>query len=177
MEEDLLFDEINFAIWEKNYFVKKTCTLHVYLKELNSCANTMSENIRMKELQQREIKSEKEDGLSSKNRLILHGDFAENWAIIQQDAIHGYHWTNTQFSIFTSVCYVGKITTSFGIVSDDRKHNSAFALAATKLITYECMKLTADGKNDITIISDGAASHFKNRCQFYELGKEFHKTK
>ena len=52
-------------------------------------------------------------------------------------------------------------------MSDDRKHDSAFALAAMKLITNECMKLTADGKNDITIISDGAASHFKNRFQFY----------
>ena len=38
------------------------------------------------------------------------------------------------------------------------------------------MKLTADGKN-ITIISDGAASHFKNGFQFYELEKEFHKAK
>ena len=49
-------------------------------------------------------------------------------------------------------------------MSDDRKHDSAFALAAMRLITDECMKLTADRKNDITIISDGAA------CQkFYEL--------
>ena len=62
----------------KNDFVKKTCTLDVYLKELNSCVNTMSKHRRMKELQQREMKSEKEDGLSGKNRLILHGDFAEN---------------------------------------------------------------------------------------------------
>ena len=44
---------------------------------------------------------------------------------------------------------------SFGIVSDDGKQDSAFILA--KLITDECMKLTADGKNAITIISDGAA--------------------
>ena len=62
-------------------------------------------------------------------------------------------------------------------MSDDRKRDSAFALAAMKLITDECMKLTANRKNDITILSDGAASYFKNRFQFYELGKEFHKAK
>ena len=37
----------------------------------------MRKHRRMKDLQQREIKSEKEDGLSSKNRLILHEDFAK----------------------------------------------------------------------------------------------------
>ena len=62
-------------------------------------------------------------------------------------------------------------------MSDDRKHDSAFALAAIKLITDECIKLTADVKNNITIISDGAASHFKNRFQFYELGRELHEVK
>ena len=56
-------------------------------EEVNSCVNTMSKHRRMKELRQREIRSEKDDGLSGKNRLILPGDFAENWAIIQQDAI------------------------------------------------------------------------------------------
>ena len=66
---------------------------------------------------------------------------------------------------------------SFGIVSDDRKHDSAFALEAMKLITDECMKLTADGKNNITIISDGDTRHFKNRFQFYQMGKEFYKAK
>ena len=116
-------------------------------------------------------------GLSSKNRLILHGDLAENWAIIQQDVIQGYHWNNTQISIFTSMCIVGRIAMSFGIVSDDRKHDSAFALEAMKLITDECMKLTADGKNNITIISDGDTRHFKNRFQFYQMGKEFYKAK
>ena len=50
------------------------------------------------------------------------------------------------------MCYVGKVTTSFGIVSDDRKHDSVFALAAMELISDECMKPTAGGKNDITII-------------------------
>ena len=87
LEEDLLFDEITFAIWEKNDFVKKTCALDVYLKELNSCSNTMSKHRGIKELQQCEIKSEKEDRLSSKNHLILHRDFAENWTTIQQDSI------------------------------------------------------------------------------------------
>ena len=43
---------------------------------VNSCANTMNKHRGMKELQQREIKSEKEGGLLNKNRLIVHGDFA-----------------------------------------------------------------------------------------------------
>ena len=30
LEQDLLFDHITFAIWEKNDLVKKTCTLDVY---------------------------------------------------------------------------------------------------------------------------------------------------
>lgn len=177
IEEDLVCDEITYAIWDKNDLVNKTCTFEVYTKELNTIVNTMSKHVRMKELQQQEIKLEKEVGLSSTNRIISHGDFAENWAIIQQDAIQGYHWTNTQISIFTSVCYIGKTTASFGIISNDRKHDAAFALAAMDLITKECIKLAKDKIDEITVISDDASSHFKNRFQFHEFGIGFHFTK
>lgn len=176
LEKDVLYDEITFAVWEKNDLIKKNCTLEVFFKELNSCVNIMSKHGRIKELQQREIKLEKQKGLLNNNNLILHGDFAENWAIIQKDAIQGYHWTNDQISIFTSVCYVGKSTMSFGIVSDDRKHDTAFALAAMKMITDESKKLTEDEINNINVISDGATAHFKNRFQFYELGYGFRKA-
>ena len=55
------------------------------------------------------------------------------------------------------------------VISDNRKYNSAYALLAVeKIITY-LKQNCCDSIKKITIVSDGATSHFKNRFQLYEL--------
>ena len=90
-------------------------------------------------------------------------DFAENWAVIHNKAVQGNHWVKDQISIFTAVCYQGDSTQNFAIISDDRKHDSTYALLAVKTIITYLKANYCDSIKKITIVSDGAASHFKNR--------------
>lgn len=85
-----------------------------------------------------------------------------------KDEIQSYHWRNQQVSIFTAVCYRGDETVSFAVVSDDTKHDSTHALLAMKRI-IEALEENAKPVEKLTIISDGAASQFKNRYQLHEL--------
>lgn len=177
LDEDSLSEEITFAVWEKNDLIKKITSITIFLNELRSQAAIMSKHEQMKKLQQTEIKLEKEKVLLVSNHLILHGDFAENWSVVMKDAIQSYHWTNTQISIFTAVCYIGDLTKSFAIISDDRKHDSAHALFAMNCISKEMAKFCTNKIDKTTIITDGAAGHFKNRFQLYELGTRFKEMK
>lgn len=105
--------------------------------------------------------------------LVLHFDFAENWSVVLADEIQNYHWQNTQVSIFTCVAYFCGIKHSFAIVCDDLIHDSAHALCALELI-LNSISAKCDGLSlfkSMAYISDGAASHFKNRFQIYELLK------
>lgn len=128
----------------------------------------------LKKKQQEEIRMEKQIVVSSKKRLAINCDFAENQTVILKDEIQGHHWTNTQISLFTAVCYLGDDTISFAVVSDDRNHDTAHALMALERIQVTMMSLYSDTIEEITIITDGAAAHFKNRYQFFELGCRSH---
>ena len=89
--------------------------------------------------------------------------------MIHNKAVQGNHWVNDQISIFTAVSNQGDSTQSFAVISDDRKHDSAYALLAVKTIINYLKANCCDSIKKITIVSDGAACHFKNRFQLYEL--------
>lgn len=57
----------------------------------------------------------------------------------------------------------------FGVVSGDRSHDSAHALYTMRLIEDRIKQENLFNK--VTIVSDGPASHFKNRYQLNELCK------
>uniref|UniRef100_UPI002915D096 hypothetical protein n=1 Tax=Escherichia coli TaxID=562 RepID=UPI002915D096 len=120
-------------------------------------------------------KKEKEEGKADPTKLIIHVDFAENWSVINNKAVQGNHWVNNQISIFTAVCYQGEITQSFAIVSDDKKHDTAYALLAINKIIDLMKKNYLVTK--VTIISDGAPSQFKNRFQLHEFKHWFYEMK
>ena len=65
--------------------------------------------------------------------------------------------------------YQGDSTQSFAVISDDRKHDSVYALLAIENIIIYLKDNCRDSINKITIVSDGAASHFKNVFQLYEF--------
>ena len=69
----------------------------------------------------------------------------------------------------TAVSYQGDSTQNFAVISDDRIHDSAYALLAVQTIIKFLKGNCCDSIKQITIVSDGAASHFKNRFQLVEL--------
>lgn len=110
------------------------------------------------------------------HRIVLHFDFAENWSVVLPSAVQGYHWRNREISIFTCVATTSKSTLSFAVISDDMRHDSAHAQLATRCIESwieDNVQLFAQ----VTYVSDGAASHFKNRFQLYELGRSDYRRK
>lgn len=171
-------DEILFAFWEKNDLVKKTLTLEKFIDTLAQWTLKVSPHLKYKQIQQAAIREEKAAAKSLPSRLILHVDFAENWSVIIQNEIQGYHWKNDQVSIFTAVCHFNGITLSYALVSDAKEHDSAHALFAMNHIKNDINAKYPD--LDISceiIISDGAASHFKNRYQFHEMKNSPHEKK
>lgn len=171
-------DEITFAFWEKNDLIKKTLNLAQFVNTLAEWTLKMSPHLRSKQIQQEAIRKEKEAAKSLPSWLLIHIDFAENWSVILQDEIQSHHWKNDQVSIFTAVCYFNSMILSYAVVSDDKEHDSAHALLAINLIK-EDIEVKHPGA-EITcevIISDGAASHFKNRFQFHEMRNSPHQKK
>lgn len=95
--EHLLDDEseVTFAIWENNDLVRKTVTLEYFITVLSHWASQSFKDWKCTE-----------KSATQKRRLILHGNFAENWTITLPNEIQSDHWLNQQISIFTAVCYL-----------------------------------------------------------------------
>lgn len=165
-------EEITFAFWEKNELIKKTMSVENFFKELSELTVTMNVHLKFKEIQQISIREEKLLAESRPLHLTLHGDFSQNWAVVYRDSIQSNYWKNDQVSLFTSVCYYQKQILNFVVASDDRVHDTAHALLAMDSIRQSIKeKFPNVSIESETIISDGAASHFKNRFQFHEFAK------
>ena len=67
-------------------------------------------------------------------------------------------------------CYGEEKTKSYVVVSDDKKHDTAFALKAMDMIVND-IKQKDEIKESLEIltVSDGASSHFKNRLMISEI--------
>lgn len=109
--EYLLDDEseVTFAIWEENDLVRKTVTFEYFNTVLSHWAIKAITHFKLKELQRLQIQKCKEQSAIQERRLILHGDFAENWTITLPNKIQSYHWLNNKY-LFLQQCatWMGK---------------------------------------------------------------------
>lgn len=173
LDENDVLDEVYFAVWEKNELIKKVTSFTIFLEELKNISVKYNKHNFIKNLQKQEILIEKGVGQLEEKYLILHMDFAENWAVQIKNAIQSYYWKNNSVSLLTAVSHYGNETKSFVVVSDDKHHDTAHALLAEEKILEKIkMFYSIDTIDKITKITDGAAAHFKNRFQLYELGKK-----
>lgn len=107
------------------------------------------------------------------NEFIVHGDFAENYSFIIQNAVQGFHWNNSQATIHPFVIYFRDEENtlqhlSFVVISDCLKHDSiAVHLFIEKLIHFLKQKFTNISK--IYYITDGAAGQYKNKFNFTNI--------
>ena len=173
LSEEDLYEEIIYGIWEKSDLLNKISTIEDFLTKLRENILIVSTHKQIKEIQRLFIKEAKVFAHKNQFRLVIHVDFAENWSVLLQNEIQSYHWSKNQISIFTAVCYFANdMTVSFVTVSDDTKHDSSHALMAMDLILRNLKeRFKIQDFQEIITISDGAASQFKNRYQFYELTK------
>ena len=64
------------------------------------------------------------------NECLILGDFAENYQFVVQDEVQSYHWSKSQYSLFTIVIYFKEKTflkqKSFSYLSEDVDHDAGF---------------------------------------------------
>ena len=113
-------------------------------------------------------------------------DFSENISCTIQEEVSNKFYFRDIVSLFTVVIYKrvnGELLhRSFGVVCDDRTHDTAFVFQALRAIRRLCSTLTSDvvtglitgdpfrDVEHIYYFTDGAAQHFKNRFAMWILG-------
>lgn len=112
---------------------------------------------------------EAEKAKANGQHVVLQVDFAENYAIIQQNEIQSGHWNHEQVTIFTGCAHVGKgDVKSYAIVSDELVHGK-YAVATFVDHIIKDLKESCPELKTISFFSDGAASQFKQRFLFENL--------
>lgn len=160
--------DVELALWETGRLEKKDMPLETFL---DTCFLWITKHIRhkyVKDVQKEAIRKEKTS--VRPQTVLFHFDFAENWTVVVPDAVQSYHWKKTQISIFTCVMTTSSRTHSFAVVSDDMRHDSAFATLALEKID-EWVDENVPVYAECVYISDGASAHFKNRYQAFEMSR------
>lgn len=167
-------DEITFATWEKGDLIRRDIGAPAFLNEVTNIILKYIPHEYIRGIQRVAIAAAK-SSLVTRSVVFLF-DFAENWSVVIPRAVQGYHWRNQQVSIFTCVVTTCKRTYSFAVISDDTCHDSSHALAALNLI-QDWLDENAPIFTTAIFVSDGAASHFKNRYQLHEFLEKTHVTR
>lgn len=167
-------DEVELAIWESGELIKKHLDGNAFLNEIRKWATKYIPHWIIRQAQRLAICVEKSQ--IKPRTAVLHFDFAENWSVVLPRAVQGFHWKNQMVSIFTCVATTQQKTYSFGVISDDIVHDTAHALFALSAIE-EWLEENIPVFLELIYVSDGAASHFKNRFQLHEMAKRNEVTK
>ena len=121
--------------------------------------------------------------------VVVLGDFTENYSFVIQDAVQGYHWTNSQATIHPFVAYYKSYTDvpkiehiNFVVISDTLTYDTAAVYLFQKhLIEFLCEQNILVSK--VMYFSDKAASQYKNKKNFlnsvnhnddFEMPAEWH---
>jgi hypothetical protein len=114
------------------------------------------------------------------NEVILQMDFAENYALKQQNEVMSAHWHTNQVTIYTAVAYYRETEKtelkhlSYAVISDDLNHDKGAVFANILEILKQLQAACSSPINKVHYWSDGAASQFKNK---FALGNLlFHKV-
>ncbi|XP_064479746.1 uncharacterized protein LOC135393157, partial [Ornithodoros turicata] len=164
-------EEIKVATWEGGTLVKKEVEAFVFLTEVRKWTSAHVTHEHIRAIQSSVIHEYK--SCPAPRTYIVHFDFAENWTVVLPDEVQSYHWSKKQISIFTCVVTTQLERLCFAAVSEDLSHDSAHALFATQAIE-EWLDENRTIATNVVYMSDGAASHFKNRFRterLYELSK------
>ena len=163
-------NEVSWFQWTTEVRAEKEAdsgTLKTCLALLQNQLPTFLVHVYIKRKQSQHFEEEKlhADG----HHVVVQVDFAENYAIIQQDEIQSAHWSHGQVSIFTACANIGDDQVkSFEIVSDDLEHGK-YQVATFLDYIIKDLQNTCPHLESIAFFSDGAASQFKNRFLFENI--------
>lgn len=122
--------------------------------------------------QQAAYLSERKSNLE-KNEYIAVCDFSENASFTIQDAVQGFHWNNSQATLYPIAIYFksdGKTQhTNFIIISDCLVHDSVAVHLFHRQLNVFLRKKFKTTPKKITYFSDGSAAQFKNKKNFINL--------
>jgi len=105
---------------------------------------------------------------------IILLDFAENFSFVIQNAARGFHWDNSQATIYPFVLYHKESQThqlevkSVCIISDHLKHDTSVVHAFQKKV-IPTVKAACALLKKVIYFSDSAASQYKNCKNFSNL--------
>lgn len=122
--------------------------------------------------QQSEFFKTTKNNLQADEFLII-SDFAENYTFVVQDEIQAFHWANQQCTIHPICIYYKNIdgelmNLSLIIIAESLEHNyTAVHLFQNKLLQF--LKNKFGNIKKLYFFSDGAASQYKNKKNFYGL--------
>lgn len=107
-----------------------------------------------------------------KDEVLLHCDFAENYAYVVQDAAQAFHYNNDQCSVFTVIFYYRSGNElkhhSIILLSDSTTHDATAVYLMQQNVIPEIKKRCPRARK-IYYVSDGAKQHFKNRTNILHL--------
>jgi len=111
------------------------------------------------------------------NSIIILLDFAENYSFVVQDAVQGYHWSNSQATLHRFVVYYrndkGKLANlNFCILSDSLNHDADAVHAFIRLVLMS-IKQRLPLITQCIYFSDGAPSQYKNFKTLFNLYHHF----
>ncbi|CAF1529237.1 unnamed protein product [Adineta ricciae] len=101
-------------------------------------------------------------------KCLIQLDYAENFAVIDQNEIQSAHWSRQQISLFTVYIWTKSFTQPMVIVSDDISHNK-FTVSQCLEHVLKHLQLMIPLLQEVIIFSDGCASQFKQRYLFKNL--------
>ncbi|KAG0414963.1 hypothetical protein HPB47_007871 [Ixodes persulcatus] len=159
-------EEVLYAVWEKGDLIKKEVNPSTLLEHLQECVRKWTSHDYIRRLQGKAISDE--TNYLRKSSIVPHFDLAENWTVVLPEEIQSYHCRKSGVSIFTSVVTTRKGTCSCAVISDEICHHSAHACYAVSKV-HEWLEEKIPVYAHVTYVSDGPASHFKNKYQLHEL--------
>ncbi|KAJ4429173.1 hypothetical protein ANN_26176 [Periplaneta americana] len=111
-------------------------------------------------IQLREIRHLKQT--CCKNEAVLQEDFAENFAIRQQNEIMSAHWISEGVTIFTAIISRNGTTIPYAVISNELRHDKCSVFSFNKALLDHAGR-DGDVISVLHVFSDGAGGQFKNR--------------
>lgn len=107
------------------------------------------------------------------NEYVIVCDFSENVSFVVQDCVQGFHWNNSQATLYPIVIYY-KIdgilkNTNFIIISSCLVHNTVAVHLFHKHMIFFILNKFQRVPEKIIYFSDGCAGQFKNKKNFVNL--------
>ena len=165
---------IQFQQWtsvDHSELVQQILPIDEFISRLVEKLSTLTTHLYIAKAQAKYLKKCKEE--LRENEVIVFGDFAENYQLVIQNEILGFHWNKQSCTLHPIVLYYkkdnGPTQKSIYFISDDLNQDTCFF--------YEVMKQTVNIIKEkifttpimMHYFSDGCAGQYKNCKNFINL--------